>query len=355
MLLLRLKLIILLIVLGHTNVCFSKADKSSCSKTIAKILRAENSKRLGPRVFNRFRGDKNARKADEFSIATLNTYERFKGITDEKTNSLAFPFLKQMAKFIEKHDVIHLQEVDTFESLEFFNKTYLGSNYRIFLLQSNDTNNSHMAFLVKNDIPVDIELQSHKYYKKNYKDNIVPIFSRDMPILTFRKPGQSRTDRPFLAFAGIHYKSMGHSKQDDYSMEKRGLQVEATVDILKTELFDKFGKMPVVMFGDFNSDISSREFKLLRDLGFEDTLDLVDRQLEARVTHNYFGNDGSIERKQMDAILTTKSSVFDIMDASIHFYKRPDGKIVGMPKDWDERSSLPSDHNPVWAKIRLKY
>lgn len=325
----------------------------SCNENLVKLLRAENSGRLGPRVFNRYRGQ-SQHFVEELKVASFNTYEKLKHIEEFKTRRVNHRSLTIMSDFILKNDVISLQEVDSFKSLEIFNEHYLANEYRIFFLQSNDTNASHIAFLVRKSLPVDVELRSHKYYKKVYKEKMVNIFSRDLPLLMFRRPGQHKTDAPFITFAGVHYKSMGHSKNDDFSFEKRHLQVEATSEVIEKEFYQRFGRKPLVMLGDFNSDVNSHEFELLRKHGFIDTLDIVNFNYNDRITHNYFGNDGTTERRQMDALLINNPQRIEVIKSEIHYYQDHQGREIPLPRDIDERNLLPSDHYPVWAHIKIR-
>ena len=269
--------------------------------------------------------------------------------------------LREIAGIIlrENPDIMALQEVEDGQALEKFNSEYLQDKYIVLLIEGNDGRGIDVGFLIKKDLPFDIEVQSHKFVKDRYKSEPMNIFSRDLPIVTFWPKGSDRRGRPFFSFIGTHFKSQRDKKGDPRSEKLRTLQVKNAIQIINN-LQQRHGENHVVMMaGDYNADLhTAPEFQQLWQAGFMDSLDLqanVPPRL-ARVSQTYHPNGGKTVFSQMDGILLAPTPLQQslILSAGVIPYLMPDGSLRPLPNTYDERSLQPSDHRMVMAEILFR-
>ncbi|MEK7745478.1 MAG: hypothetical protein AAB576_02320, partial [Elusimicrobiota bacterium] len=78
-------------------------------------------------------------------------------------------------------DIVSVEEVENIRALDDFNRRYLGGAYRALLIEGNDERGIDIAFLVKKDLPFELEHRTHK--GEVWRDPILgretPLFSRD--------------------------------------------------------------------------------------------------------------------------------------------------------------------------------
>lgn len=252
-------------------------------------------------------------------------------------------------------DIIVLQEVESFESLQkFASEGVLRGIYQPFLVNGNDERGIQIGFLVKRDLPFIVEFESHK--EKSFYDPVekltMPVFSRDLPALIFR----TRPDKdPFLVVLGHHAKSMRHRPGDFESNILREAQTNAAADIMKTYL-DKYGEdTTVTMAGDFNTEVRNSPV-IKKALSFAPSVfDLAEKTVEysERVTHS-FHPDRSKQPvyKQVDDVRIAGNYQDQITEAGIYQYKDRKGRIRRLPMTRKERDSQGSDHRAVHFKIK---
>jgi len=246
-------------------------------------------------------------------------------------------------------DIVVLQEVENIAVLQDFAREYLGGAYKALLIEGNDERGIDVAFLVKKDLPFQVEQRSHK--DEQWTDPTTgkagKLFSRDLPSLIVRS--EARAEPLFVLFGG-HFKSKRDRIGDPESKIMRRAQMERTAEILaryKTE----FGEnVPLMLAADFNGDLNSDDvFAPLWNAGLANSLDLgaLPASAAERVTHTFHPREGQSHASQMDGILVSKSLSRLVQRAEVYRYKNPDGTLRPVPATYAERALNPSDHFPL--------
>ena len=266
-------------------------------------------------------------------------------------------------------DIVALEEVENIEALEELNSRYLENRYTPVLVRGNDPRGIEVAFLVKKDLPFEIENFSFKKETwidpRNNSGRETRLFSRDLPMLLVRAKGQPKSTPPLFVFIGTHYKSKrasnhgGSANQDPESSVMRGAQVDRTVDIIK-QLKAEYGQdLPIVMAGDFNGKVRYEpEFKPLTENGAMidtfDTLQKKDSDAD-RTTHiNFPDRNSEADQNQIDAVFVSPELKDQVVDAKVYRYKDADGRPFPMPKSKKMRDKNPSDHWPIMVTLKFK-
>ncbi len=256
----------------------------------------------------------------------------------------------------EDLDLVVLQEVENLAALEEFNREHLGGAYRAFLIEGNDERGIDVAFLVKKDLPFEVEQRTRK--GEVWKDPAqggreVPMFSRDLTSLVIRAPGRAQ---PLAVLFGTHMKSKRDRPGDPESALHRAAQAKRTAEIMD-EARREFGpSVPVLVAGDFNGDLThAPELRPIFDAGFVDGFDAapVKTAAEDRVSHTYHPRGGTAQAHQMDGVVIDKAWARLVKSARAHRYKDASGAVKPVPRTYDERSLNPSDHFPVVVELDL--
>lgn len=248
-------------------------------------------------------------------------------------------------------DVLFLQEVESMKSLRTLTDK-LGDRYRPILIEGNDERGIDVAILVKKDLPLDLEVQSYRNRKQGDK----LIFSRDLPALSLRRPGEPK---PVATFLGTHYKSQRDSgfgaNVDPGSIGKRTEQAKETTKIYG-EIRRADRDAPVFLLGDFNSAVpTGPEFQPLWDAGFRDAFDQAGVAAKDRVSHSYFPRDAAPHFQQMDAVVIAEGQAKNLVKkAEIVPYVDANGQPLPLPTSYADRETQPSDHRMVSVVIDFK-
>ncbi|MES2963550.1 MAG: hypothetical protein V4760_06640 [Bdellovibrionota bacterium] len=248
-------------------------------------------------------------------------------------------------------DLMVMQEIESVDSLARFNKDYLGGKYRPLLVKGNDERGINIGFYVKQDLPLDITIESHKntQWTDPTSGRTQNLFSRDVPAVMIRRQGE--VGAPLLIVLGNHAKSKRDRDGDPLSERLRAAQYQGVGKIIDGYRA-KYGKdVAIVMAGDFNTDVrTSASVKPVRDR-MVDAFDVKGLQGPARVTHTYHPNGGKAEYNQIDAIFVSPSLSRSIVAAGVYRYKDASGREKPLPRTYDERGTNPSDHFPVMVKV----
>ncbi len=249
------------------------------------------------------------------------------------------------------------EEVESLKALSHFDRHYLGSTYHRHLLEGNDPRGIDIGFLSKRDLPFEIEHRTNKglRYDDPISERNIAQFSRDLPILILRLPGEKT---PFLIFIGTHFKSKRDRPDDPQSNSLRESQVIAAAQIVE-DLKIEFGKnAPIVMAGDMNGNVNTEaEFAVFRaQLALVDSLNLVKPKLSEaeRVTQTWHPTKRKNVYSQLDAILLSPVLVACFKSAGVYRYKDERGLPKPLPKSRDERDTNPSDHYPVLLQLDMR-
>jgi len=313
---------------------------------IGSLKRLPSANEWGPRVELHL-GTSGSRAPEKIETLTIGQYNvlDLQATKPEKD-------LKGVAETILRADpdVLILEEVGGAQILSDFNARYLGSRYEPLLIEGNGRG-IHVGFLLKKDLPFDVEAQSFKNVAEATWTE--PLFSRDLPVLVFRERGGDARGPPRFAVAGTHYKSQrSHDATIDTAVI-RTRQAEASAEILQHYRQELGPKVPLILGGDFNDDVRhAASFDSLKTrMGFRDSFDLAPATHSVaatdRVTQTFHPRDGSpTKHSQLDAILisgvTPESGI--IREAQVVPYLDAQGKIKPIPKTHAERHQNPSDH-----------
>ncbi len=249
-------------------------------------------------------------------------------------------------------DIATLAEVENVAALQDFNDRFLEGKYRVYLIEGNDERGIDIAFLVKKDLPFDIEQRSHK--EETWVDPVLGgeprrLFSRDLTSLIVRAPGKSE---PLFVLFGTHYKSKrDRDARDPESVLLRTAQVQRTAEILERYRKEFGADVSMMIAGDFNGSVGEEAaYKpLFGAAGMTDSFDALPKppSAEERITHTYHPRGGPPHYAQMDAVLVSKSLRATVQSAKVYRYKNPDGTERLIPKTYEEREKNPSDHFPL--------
>lgn len=246
-------------------------------------------------------------------------------------------------------------EIESLDAMLKLNASGLGNEYFMILIPGNDPRNINVGYFIHKSIGLDAEVQSYKHVTHFYEGRTVKLMSRDFPVITFRVPGASVNEDPLFVYAGLHLKSQRAEGLDAGSVQKRRAQVIGLLEILKRDYEDPYnGRVPVILSGDFNSDLNqSAELQPLKGK-FVDTLDVAGVPVSdpsLRATHSFFPRDASGRGlppvySQLDGILVSKNSVEKgfVKDAHVLPDMNEDGSFRPLPRSLAERQANGSDH-----------
>lgn len=267
--------------------------------------------------------------------------------------------LREQAKAILESDldVVVAQEIENVRALEDFNRDYLGGAYRALLIEGNDERGIDIAFLVKRDLPFELEHRTHK--EELWRDPALGgrerrLFSRDLPALILRAEGQPQ---PLLVLLGAHLKSKRDRAGDPESETLRRAQVERTAEIVGRYKAEFGEDVPLMIAGDFNGDLNREAaFKPLWKAGFANSLDLGPSPTPARdrVTHTYHPKGEPSHAAQMDGLLVNGALKGLVRKSEVYRYRDADGSVRPIPRTFEERAKNPSDHFPLLATLEFQ-
>ena len=253
-------------------------------------------------------------------------------------------------------DILTLAEVEDVAALEDFNARFLAGKYRVFLIEGNDERGIDVAFLVKKDLPFQIEQRSHK--EETWLDPVLGggpkrLFSRDLTSLVVRAPGKTE---PLFVLFGTHYKSKrDRDGRDPESVIMRTAQVQRTAEIMERYRKEFGADVPMMIAGDFNGSVAEEAaYKpLYAAAGLIDSFDAAPTPTSAhdRITHTFHPRGGPTHYAQIDAVLVSKSLRGTVQSAKVYRYKNDDGTERPIPSTFEERELNPSDHFPLLVTL----
>jgi endonuclease/exonuclease/phosphatase family metal-dependent hydrolase len=190
------------------------------------------------------------------------------------------------------------------------------------------------------DTPVEVRAYNGKYLTR---------FSRDVAELRLIQDGKLE-----LMFLLVHLKSMLSTDHDHMGKDQRTAEANALVSIYENYRA-QMPEVPIVVGGDFNTQLSSIELELLSRTDLTDFHDCLQTPQEERVSLIHFEVNGTpkpnildyllISPHLRDRIVKEKSYTFRYKS----FYDIPE-PLPDVPR---QRYRLPSDHYPLVLTIRL--
>jgi endonuclease/exonuclease/phosphatase family metal-dependent hydrolase len=264
--------------------------------------------------------------------------------------------LQALARSFEiwQADIIALGEVGGEESLRNFNRLFLEHNYRPLLIEGNSDRAIDLGFLVKKDLPLNVEVRSNRerYLGFHYPHEKTPSdpqghkFSRDVAELHLSTDGKLRA----VVFL-VHLKSKRDPDLIDAGgARRRRAEFDCLVDIVGERSREHPG-VDFIVAGDFNGQVTGPgaepEFQSLARTDWVDVFDLLGVPREKRST--YFPPD--LARKsdgvQLDYAFVARDRAHRVRGAEVGGFHNPFGLVLRKPANALERELIPSDHLPI--------
>lgn len=246
-------------------------------------------------------------------------------------------------------DIVTVQEVRDLATLRVFVDQYLDGLYEAILTPGNSERGIEIGFLIKKDIPLDSRLESNRHvmWTDPFSGKTEPLFSRDLPVLSLYRKGDTAHASPLLVVIGNHGKSKRSRPGDPESRILRSAQYQSAGKIIDSLLFRYGPDIPLVLAGDFNTNIADApEIKPVKQRLF-DPFDILDVPAEDHVTHTFHPKGRRAEFNQLDAIFVAPALRSSILNVEVYRYKNIRGEVKALPNSFRERSQNPSDHFPV--------
>lgn len=290
-------------------------------------------------------------KHDGSSIENLNeqkwqliTASLFANKSKEKCHRLALSIKESNA------DIVMMTEIAGKESLTNFSTYFLNDEYEALSLPSNSDRGIDLGYLVKRSLGYELKLKS---YIDHPLDSTGIRFSRDVLQLEVRQNEELK----FILLL-VHIKSKLDLKKKDFEgRSRRTLEVKALIDIYEKLLSHG---VPVLIGGDFNGHAGEKETEEEFRAIYERT-DLKDVALlagipdEDRFSYIYFTRGGNRFVQQIDYLFISEKYAHLIEKEECYFprYKTETGAPLPIPKSYEQKNTLPSDHYPFLGTFRL--
>lgn len=249
-------------------------------------------------------------------------------------------------------DVLMLTEVGGRDSLENLNRYFLQEKYLVYYVEGNSTRNIDLGFLVKKEFEFQVEARSNRETPvevRTYQGNYTTRFSRDVAELRILDADEIR-----LIILLVHLKSMLSTEQDYKGKDVRTAEANALVAIYE-KYREEFPHVPIVVGGDFNTELSSLELELLKRTDLTDFHDCLNTPQEERVSLVHFEVDGTPRPHILDYLLLSPHLRDRIVKAKSYTYRYQSFYDIPepLPNAPQERYRLPSDHYPLVLTLTI--
>ncbi len=247
-------------------------------------------------------------------------------------------------------DIVMMTEVGGHESLANFARFVLNDEYISLSLPSNSDRGIDLGYLIKKTLPYELALHTHV-------DFALPApakrFSRDVLRLDL-----IRDEKIEMIFLLVHIKSKLDLKRADF--EGRTRRVHEVKGLL--QIYEKLlvHQVPILVGGDFNGHAGEKdteeEFKAIyQDTDLKDIAFLANIPEEERFSYIYFTRGGNRFVQQIDYLFISERFAHLIEPSECYFprYKNPSGTPMPIPTRMEQKNTLPSDHYPFLASLRL--
>ncbi len=297
--------------------------------------------------------------------------DQWQALTISTTGNKPLAHVRSLAGIFDEidADIYMLCEVGGRESLENFNKHFLGDRYKVHLIEGNSDRGIDLGYLARKTLPFKYDLISHKHRSIDFlypherlteetgsADRVSRRvashrFSRDVLELRVFEDG-ART--PALVAMLAHLKSpLDKDRIDPCGRDRRRAELEKLVKIYREIDRDLGGRVPILVAGDFNGSAAKErtdaEFEAIyRDTELLDALALAGVQEPERYTFMQIGRGGSRNR-QIDYVFVPPQLRGRVVreETFVYRYKDAWGFVAPPPRTLGEKKLLPSDHYPV--------
>jgi endonuclease/exonuclease/phosphatase family metal-dependent hydrolase len=279
-------------------------------------------------------------------------------VTEEEWKSFALPQLQRKQKPLHKlkgvtkaifdinADIIMLIEVGGQESLDLFCHHFLEDEYIPHFIAGNSKRNIDLAFLVRRDFQYDIAVGTNKEKEievESYTGTFRTKFSRDVAELRILDGEETK-----LILLLTHLKSKISSDLDFQGKDMRTAEAKVLAE-LYLDLRNSNPDVPVVLAGDFNSELEGDEFVHLRSTDLIDFHDALDSVFEDRISLVHFDYFKKAHLNILDYILLSPELEAQIIAEESFTYRYKSFYDIPneLPKIPAERYIMASDHYPL--------
>jgi endonuclease/exonuclease/phosphatase family metal-dependent hydrolase len=247
-------------------------------------------------------------------------------------------------------DIVMMTEVGGHESLENFARFVLNDEYYSISLPSNSDRGIDLGYLIKKTLLFKVDVKTHINYPL---PGPAHRFSRDVLRLDLSLDGKIS-----LILLLVHIKSKLDLKKTDFEgRTRRVLEVKGLLEIYRQLLPQK---VPVLVGGDFNGHAgevdTEEEFKsLYAETDLKDIAYLAQIPPEERFSYIYFTRGGNRFVQQIDYLFISEQYQGMLIPEECYFprYKNLLGAPLPIPTRIEQKSTLPSDHYPFLATLKL--
>ena len=277
----------------------------------------------------------------------------------EKTLALAHNLLKL------EPDFVLLNEVGGEESLQNFNRYFLGDLFSVHLLEGNSDRGIDVGYLVRKGQPLHLDLISHRdrpLSQPKGTKNCSPhplFFSRDVAELRVWSTAKGPANSPDLTLLLVHLKSkLDPEGTDPQGYLRRAAELKTLVDIYQ-ERRRQQPQTPIMVAGDFNAECKRAEpdpemQPIVSETDLLDVLDLAELSPMQRYTQVQVSRYGAVHGLQLDHILVSPElqALAVPEKCFVCTYESDLGVPASHPMTLQEKWLLPSDHYPVVATFK---
>lgn len=244
-------------------------------------------------------------------------------------------------------DLILITEVGGLVSLENFNQHFLNGAYRSFLEEGNSDRGIDMGYLIRGGF--EAKIKSHRDYPLPHPK--IQRFSRDVLLLELRFEGQL-----WFNVLLVHLKSKLNQRGEDFEgRTRRAIEVRALAELARNLNQD----VPLLLGGDFNGIALQKdpepEFLPLYHLAnLLDAAEVAQVPDEDRFSYVHFRSGLRIQQ-QLDYLFLNSAAQKLLIPESVQFprYQDAQGNPLPVPRYFEQKKSLPSDHFPLYAEFDL--
>lgn len=302
------------------------------------------------------------------------TEKEWQMLTSSTVGNKPLAHVRAIAKAIRdmNPDIMMLCEVGGIESLANFSKYFLNDEYEAHLLEGNSDRGIDLGYLTRRSLPFRYELESHKHrtldflypheresQEKGFKHlRSAKLsshkFSRDVLELRVFE-GEEKS--PCVVFLLVHLKSqLDRTRIDPGGRDRRKAELEKLIQIYD-EIDQTYQRqVPIILTGDFNGSAAlpkpDIEFAALYErTQLKDVLEVAGLPEDERFTYMQLSaSKNRVGRnKQLDYIFVSPQLFSRVSKTETWSFRFQDetGRTRLLPRNLNEKKTLPSDHYPV--------
>ena len=271
-------------------------------------------------------------------------------------------------------DVVCLNEVGGLESIHNFAKLFLNDLYVPHLIEGNSDRGIDVGYLIKKTLPLRCELRTHKerplgflyphdvqsnaYHAEQNPERVIKshYFSRDCSELRLYPANDEPAGRPALILMLVHLKSkLDPDHIDPQGRQRRAAEVKTLVEVYNETRAEFTPPVPTLVAGDFNGfarpSKRSEEFVAMANTDLASVSELAGLEGETATTQIVFSRSSGPQFLEIDFIFTSPELKDHLIPAGTEIFRyRSELNVpLPLPKTYDQRLFLPSDHYPVVA------